>query len=167
MNQDTKRQMYAQLGISAPVLALGQQVEERLKERFREIDEIAEYNQLKVIGAMQSCRVSDECLGSSTGYGYDDPGRENLERVYAATFHTEACLVRPLIACGTHALAIAMAGNLRPGDEILSPVGKPYDTLEEVIGIRPRVPWPSTGSPTARWSCCRRAALTIRPSGRP
>ena len=137
MNQDTKRQMYAQLGISAPVLALGQQVEERLKERFREIDEIAEYNQLKAIGAMQSCRVSDECLGSSTGYGYDDPGRENLERVYAATFHTEACLVRPLIACGTHALAIAMAGNLRPGDEILSPVGKPYDTLEEVIGIRP------------------------------
>lgn len=137
MNQERKQKLYQSLGISPQVLAFGEKIEKGLKERFAGIDETAEYNQLKVVGAMQKCRVSAECLGSSTGYGYDDPGRETLERVYAETFHTEACLVRPLIACGTHALAIALAGNLRPGDEILSPVGKPYDTLEEVIGIRP------------------------------
>ena len=137
MNQERKQKLYQSLGISPQVLAFGEKIEKGLKERFAGIDETAEYNQLKVVGAMQKCRVSAECLGSSTGYGYDDPGRETLERVYAETFHTEACLVRPLIACGTHALAIALAGNLRPGDESLSPVGKPYDTLEEVIGIRP------------------------------
>ena len=137
MNQERKQKLYQSLGISPQVLAIREKIEQRSTERFAGIDETAEYNQLKVVGAMQKCRVSAECLGSSTGYGYDDPGRETLERVYAETFHTEACLVRPLIACGTHALAIALAGNLRPGDEILSPVGKPYDTLEEVIGIRP------------------------------
>ena len=72
-----------------------------------------------------------------SGYGYNDMGRDTLEAVYASTFHTEAALVRPQITCGTHALALALSANLRPGDELLSPVGKPYDTLEEVIGIRP------------------------------
>lgn len=129
--------MYAELGISEEVLAFAEDTEKALIEQYADFDRIAEYNQLKVLSAMQKNKVSEECFGSSTGYGYNDYGRETLEKVYADTFHTEACLVRPQIACGTHALAIALFGNLRPGDEILSPVGKPYDTLEEVIGIRP------------------------------
>ena len=133
--------IYEQFGISSAVLARGEQVLQNLEERFRKIDEIAEYNQLKVLRAMQENRVSEACLHPSTGYGYNDLGRDTLEKVYASVFHTEDALVRPLIACGTHALAVALSGNLRPGDELLSPVGKPYDTLEEVIGIRP-----STGS---------------------
>ena len=129
--------MYEQLGISAEVWTYGQKTEESLKERFRQFDETAEYNQLKVIKAMQENRVSEGCFNYVSGYGYNDMGRDTLEAVYASTFHTEAALVRPQITCGTHALAIALAANLRPGDELLSPVGKPYDTLEEVIGIRP------------------------------
>ena len=135
-NRET-RSMYVQLGISAEVWAYGQKTEESLKERFRQFDETAEYNQLKVIKAMQENRVSEGCFNYVSGYGYNDMGRDTLEAVYASTFHTEAALVRPQITCGTHALAIALAANLRPGDELLSPVGKPYDTLEEVIGIRP------------------------------
>ena len=130
-------ELYRQMGISPSVCEYGEKLHNELKERFALFDEIAEYNQMKVLLAMQKNRVSEECFQSSTGYGYNDYGRETLEKVYADTFHTEACLVRPQIACGTHALAIALFGNLRPGDEILSPVGKPYDTLEEVIGIRP------------------------------
>ena len=129
--------MYRELGISPQVLAYGNKIEEELKSRFEEIDKNAEYNQLKVLHAMQKNKVSEACLYPSTGYGYNDLGRDTLEAVYADTFHTESALVRPLLACGTHALAVALAGNLRPGDELLSPVGKPYDTLEEVIGIRP------------------------------
>ena len=129
--------MYQKLGIDQEVLAFGNKIEKKLKQRFEAIDETAEYNQLKVLHAMQKNKVSEACLYSSTGYGYNDIGRDTLEEVYASTFHTEAALVRPLLACGTHALAVALAGNLRPGDELLSPVGKPYDTLEEVIGIRP------------------------------
>ena len=129
--------MYQKLGIDREVLAFGNKIEKSLKQRFEAIDETAEYNQLKVLHAMQKNKVSEACLYSSTGYGYNDIGRDTLEEVYASTFHTEAALVRPLLACGTHALAVALAGNLRPGDELLSPVGKPYDTLEEVIGIRP------------------------------
>lgn len=131
------KEMYQQLGISSEVYCLGEEVLKSLKTRFEKMDEIAEYNQMKVLSAMQKNKVSVECMGSSTGYGYNDFGRETLEKVYADTFHTEAALVRPQITCGTHALAIALFGNLRPGDELLSPVGKPYDTLEEVIGIRP------------------------------
>ena len=127
--------MYSELGISKEVLEYGKKIEEKLKERFEKIDETAEYNQLKVIHAMQKHKVSEACLYSSSGYGY--LGRDTLEEVYAEAFHAEAALVRPQIACGTHALAVALSGNLRPGDELLSPVGKPYDTLEEVIGIRP------------------------------
>ena len=126
------KEMYAQLGISSEVYDFGHKIEESLKERFEKFDKTAEYNQMKVLLAMQKNKVSAECFGSSSGYGYDDIGRETLEKVYADTFHTEACLVRPQITCGTHALAIALFGNLRPGDELLAPAGKPYDTLEEV-----------------------------------
>lgn len=129
--------IYQKLGIDEKVFLYGQKFERELKERFEEIDKTAEYNQLKVIHAMQSHRVSAECFMGSSGYGYNDMGRDTLEEVYAACFHGEAALVRPQITCGTHALALALMSNLRPGDEVLSPVGKPYDTLEEVIGIRP------------------------------
>lgn len=128
---------YQLFGISKEVLAYGEEILASLKDRFEEIDTIAEYNQLKVINAMQECNVSEACLLGTTGYGYNDLGRDTLESVYAHIFHTEAALVRPQITCGTHALALALMSNLRPGDELLSPVGKPYDTLEEVIGIRP------------------------------
>lgn len=130
-------EIYQNLGISEKVLDFGNQTEAALKSRFEEIDNTAEYNQLKIIAAMQKNRVSDIHFSGTTGYGYNDLGRETLEQVYADVFHTEDALVRPQITCGTHALYTALAGNLRPGDELLSPVGKPYDTLEEVIGIRP------------------------------
>ena len=128
--------MYKTLGISEAVLKFGLEIEETLKKRFKKVDETAEFNQLKVISAMQQNRLSDIHFSGTTGYGYNDLGRETLEQVYASVFHTEDALVRPQITCGTHALYTALAGNLRPGDELLSPVGKPYDTLEEVIGIR-------------------------------
>ena len=131
--------MYQELGISQKVYQYGMKFEKQLKERFEEIDAVAEYNQLKVIKALQKHRVSAECFMGSNGYGYNDLGRDTLEDVYAACFKGEAALVRPQITCGTHALALALMSNLRPGDELLSPVGKPYDTLEEVIGIRPSV----------------------------
>lgn len=129
-------EMYEKFHISKEVLEFAREAEESLKDRFSAIDKIAEFNQLKVIHAMQENRVSDIHFSGTTGYGYNDLGRETLERVYAGIFHTEDALVRPQITCGTHALYTALAGNLRPGDELLSPVGKPYDTLEEVIGIR-------------------------------
>ena len=131
------KELYAQLGISSAVYDFGKTVEDSLKERFEKFDKTAEYNQMKVIHAMQKNRVSDIHFAATSGYGYNDLGRDTLEAVYAATFHTEDALVRPQITCGTHALALALMSNLRPGDELLSPVGKPYDTLEEVIGIRP------------------------------
>jgi cystathionine beta-lyase family protein involved in aluminum resistance len=136
-SEDEMKNQYTHAGIDEDVLAFGNRICESLRGRFDRIDSIAEYNQLKVIRAMQENQVSEACLYSSTGYGYDDIGRDRLEKVYASAFGTEDALVRPLIACGTHALGVALAGNLRPGDELLSPVGKPYDTLEEVIGIRP------------------------------
>ena len=131
------RNMYADLGITDDVYTFGAEILEGLKERFTQIDETAEYNQLKVLKALQKNQVSEACLLGTTGYGYNDLGRDTLEAVYADIFHTEDALVRPQITCGTHALALALMSNLRPGDELLSPVGKPYDTLEEVIGIRP------------------------------
>ncbi len=133
----TLESIYVQLGIDPAVLHLGSQVETALKQRFAVIDETAQYNQLKVISAMQKNHISADHFNGSTGYGYNDIGRDDLEAVYADTFHTEAALVRPQITCGTHALALALGANLRPGDEMLSISGKPYDTLEEVIGIRP------------------------------
>ena len=136
MNQFLEEQ-YKNLGISREVYEFGEKIEESLKERFAEIDTRAEYNQMKVIKAMQENRVSAECFNMSSGYGYNDLGRDTLEKVYASCFKGEDALVRPQITCGTHALALALMSNLRPGDELMSPVGKPYDTLEEVIGIRP------------------------------
>ena len=133
--------IYGELGISRSVLDFGTKIEEKLKARFEEIDKNAEFNQMKVIKAMQENRVSDIHFAATTGYGYNDLGRDTLEAVYASVFHTESALVRPNLISGTHALSIALSGNLRPGDELLSPAGKPYDTLEEVIGIRE-----STGS---------------------
>lgn len=131
--------MYRELGISPEVLKFGTEIEASLKERFEQIDATAEFNQMKVLHAMQEARVSDIHFAATTGYGYNDIGRDTLEEVYAKTFHTEAALVRPQLISGTHALHVALSGNLRPGDELLSPVGKPYDTLEEVIGIRDSV----------------------------
>lgn len=130
-------EMYEEMGIEKSVFQFGERILKELKPRFEALDETAEFNQMKVIQAMQKNRVSMEHLGSTSGYGYNDIGRDTLEDVYASVFHTEAALVRPQITCGTHALGIALAGNLRPGDELLSISGKPYDTLEEVIGIRP------------------------------
>ena len=139
MTEEIIRKKYMEMGISSEVYAYGKHMEDALQERFQAIDRTVEFNQMKVIGAMQKCRVSAECFQSTSGYGYNDFGRDTLEEVYAECFHGEAALVRPQITCGTHALALALMSNLRPGDELLSPVGKPYDTLEEVIGIRPSV----------------------------
>lgn len=133
--------MYGRLGVSREIYDFGQSVLQELKDRFDSIDGTAEYNQAKVIRAMQNSRVNAACFNPTTGYGYDDAGRTTLERVYADCFGTQDALVRPQITCGTHALAVALAANLLPGDELLSVSGRPYDTLEEVIGVRP-----STGS---------------------
>lgn len=127
---------YINMGIDPKLISLGNRVEEDLRDRFSHIDQIAEYNQLKVLKAMQDNRVSDVHFSATTGYGYNDIGRDTLERVYADVFNAEDALVRPQLISGTHALTVALAGNLRPGDELLSPVGKPYDTLEGVIGIK-------------------------------
>lgn len=137
MLEDEIAGYYESMGISRPVYDYGMKILEGLWERFAAIDRVAEYNQLKVLKAMQKNQVSEACLLGTSGYGYNDLGRDTLEAVYADVFHTEDALVRPQITCGTHALALALMSNLRPGDELLSPVGKPYDTLEEVIGIRP------------------------------
>lgn len=131
------KDMYLELGISPKVYDFGENILDSLKSRFEEIDRVAEANQCKVISAMQKNRVNAGHFNTSSGYGYNDFGRDTLEKVYADCFHTEAALVRPQITCGTHALTVALSANLLPGDELLSPAGGPYDTLEEVIGIRP------------------------------
>ena len=152
--------MYTKMGISDKVLALSEEVLSSLGGRFREIDETAEYNQLKVLHAMQKNSLQEAHFAATTGYGYNDIGRDALEKIYADTFHTEAALVRPQITCGTHALTVALSAVVRPGDEILSPVGKPYDTLEEVIGIRE-----SKGS-LREWGVSYRE-VPLLPSGKP
>lgn len=136
---DTLRALYQQMGLSLAVIDLGERTGEKLSERFRRIDRRAEYNQMKVLQAMRECRVNAGHFASSTGYGYNDDGRDTLEQVYAKVFGCEDALVRAQLTCGTHALHVALSAILRPGDELLSPVGKPYDTLEEVIGIRESV----------------------------
>lgn len=133
---DYLKLIYKDCKIDEKVLSFCTGIEESLKERFAELDEVAEYNQMKVLSAMRANKVSDAHFNDSTGYGYDDIGRDTLEAVYASVFHTESALVRPNLVSGTHALSVALSANVRPGDEILSPVGKPYDTLEGVIGIR-------------------------------
>lgn len=130
------KKMYEDMGIEPKVYDFGERILEKLKDRFAKIDETAEYNQMKVINAMQKNGLAEAHFGSSTGYGYNDMGRETLEAVYASIFKAEDALVRPQIMCGTHALNVALSSNLRPGDELLSPVGKPYDTMDEIIGIR-------------------------------
>lgn len=140
------REQYLKMGLDEDIVRLGDEVRKSLKERFEKIDEMAEYNQLKVLKAMQDKQVSEACLLGTTGYGYNDLGRDTLEEVYAQIFKAEDALVRPQITCGTHALSLALMSNLRPGDELLSPVGKPYDTLEEVIGIRDNGNGHSSGS---------------------
>lgn len=136
MNNQLK-EYYVNMGITEKIFNYCDIIEQKLKDRFDKIDKTVELNQLKVIQAMQANKLSDIHFASTTGYGYNDLGRETIEKIYAHIFHTEDALVRPQITCGTHALGLALSANLRPGDEILSPVGKPYDTLEEVIGIRP------------------------------
>lgn len=142
----TLNDFYKDLSIDERILKLSESIETKLKERFEEIDRIAEFNQLKVLKAMQDNRVSDTHFAATTGYGYNDIGRDTLEDVYASVFHTESALVRPQLISGTHALSTALSGNLRPGDELLSPVGKPYDTLEGVIGIGAKKGTRNTGS---------------------
>ena len=137
MNSDIKKMYCEQLGISEKVYDYSENIIAGLKERFEKIDETAEYNQMKVINAMQKNHVAEMHLNGTSGYGYNDDGRDTLEQVYADIFKAEDALVRPQIICGTHALNIALSSNLRPGDELLSPVGKPYDTMDEIIGIRP------------------------------
>ncbi len=133
---ETLKEQFLAAGIDEQVYEYCKKIEKGLKDRYEQIDEVAEYNQLKVVRAMQKYKVSAGCFEASTGYGYDDLGRETLESVYAEVFGAQAALVRPQLTCGTHALTVALAANLRPGDELLSPVGKPYDTLEGVIGIK-------------------------------
>ena len=129
--------LYGEMGISPAVYEYGEKTLDRIQDRFAAIDRVAEYNQAKVLRAFHKNRVAATCFAATTGYGYNDEGRDKLEQVYADVFHTEAALVRPHITCGTHALTVALSANLLPGDELLSPVGLPYDTLQEVIGIRP------------------------------
>lgn len=129
--------VYQSMGLSPEVIQFAERIEGRLKERFSDIDRMAEMNQLKVLKAMQDNQLQEAHFAATTGYGYNDLGREALEGIYASLFHTEDALVRQQITCGTHALNIALSANLRPGDELLSPVGKPYDTMDEIIGIRP------------------------------
>ena len=129
--------IYSEMGISPAVYAYAEKVLDHIKDRFAAIDKVAEYNQAKVLRAFHKNRIAATCFAATTGYGYNDEGRDKLEQVYADVFHTEAALVRPQITCGTHALTVALSANLLPGDELLSPVGAPYDTLQEVIGIRP------------------------------
>jgi len=136
-NRPDVEKLYLSMGISSKVYNFCRETESSLSGRFADIDRMAEYNQLKVLSAMQKNRVSEAHFMTSTGYGYNDLGRDTLEKVYADVFHTEDALVRPHITCGTHALTVALSGNLRPGDELLSPAGEPYDTLQGVIGIRP------------------------------
>ena len=131
------REMYKNMGICDEVYDYCDNIIKSLHDRFEEIDKNAEYNQMKVIKAMQDNKVAEMHLSGTTGYGYNDDGRDTLEKVYSDIFKTEDAIVRPQIICGTHALNVALSSNLRPGDELLSPVGKPYDTMDEIIGIRP------------------------------
>ena len=167
MNQLLQEQ-YERLGISPEVSAFGEKIEASLKQRFEEIDARAEYNQLKVLKAMQDNRVSAECFNTTSGYGYNDLGRDTLEKVYASCFGGEDALVRPQITCGTHALALALMSNLRPGDELLSPVGShTIRWRRSSASGRPRDRSPSTALPTVRWICLRTESLTMKASAPP
>ena len=137
MTTNSLKEFYAEsLGISPAVSGFCEKAEGALADRFRKADLAAEFNQAKVLSAMRKNRLSEAHFGYSTGYGYNDIGRDALENIYADVFGTEAALVRPQLISGTNALHMALSGNLRHGDEMLSAVGAPYDTLKSVIGIR-------------------------------
>lgn len=136
MQQNTYNLLKKDFGISDKILSLIDKSENEISNYFRELDDIMTYNQYKVLAAFQKNGIKDMHFSWNTGYGYDDPGRDAIERVYSDIFHTEASLVRPIIVNGTHALTLTLMGILRPGDELIYCTGAPYDTLEEVIGIR-------------------------------
>ena len=127
--------MYAELGIKQEIIELSEKVEEELQEEFKKIDKIKEYNSIKVLKAMQNNKISDMHFGSTSGYGYGDVGRDTAEKVFAEVLGAEDCLVRNQFISGSHALTVALFAFLRPGDTMLSICGKPYDTLDKVIGI--------------------------------
>lgn len=135
MNNASKFAM-EQFNISESVIEHVDRCQDMVKGHFSRLDEIKAYNQYKVLRAMQENRISDTCFNWTTGYGYDDPGREAVEKVYARVFRTDAALVRPQIVSGTHAIALTLDSLLQPGDEMIYASGRPYDTMEEVIGLR-------------------------------
>lgn len=136
MLNETKELLKNFYGLDDEIFNLSNEVMEDIKSRFEEIKETREYNQYKVLKAMQESNLSDNHFNWTTGYGYNDIGREKIEEIYSKVFNTEDAIVRPIIVNGTHALTLCVQGIVRPGDEILSVTGKPYDTLEGVIGIR-------------------------------
>ncbi|MDK2584294.1 aminotransferase class V-fold PLP-dependent enzyme [Romboutsia sedimentorum] len=136
MLNETKNLLKNFYGLDDETFELSEEVMKEIKPKFEEIKQIREYNQYKVLKAMQEAHLSDNHFNWTTGYGYNDLGREKIEEIYANVFNAEDSIVRPIIVNGTHALTLCLQGIARPGDEILSVTGKPYDTLEGVIGIR-------------------------------
>ena len=136
MLKETSELLKEYYGLDDETFALSEEVMEDIKDKFEEIKQIREYNQYKVLRAMQRANLSDNHFNWTTGYGYNDIGREKIEEIYAEVFGAEDALVRPIIVNGTHALSLCIQGLVRPGDEILSITEKPYDTLQGVIGIR-------------------------------
>lgn len=128
--------MYTQLTYGTQLESLVMEVEQQIKEVHQSIDKRIDSNQFRVLASFQNHKVSESHFIPSTGYGYDDIGRDTLESIYAEVFGGEAGLVRPQIISGTHAISTALFGILRPGDELLYITGKPYDTLEEIVGLR-------------------------------
>ena len=129
MLKETEELLLSKYGIDKKIFDLSKEVDQEIKAQFDRIKEIREYNQLKVLNAMQEANLSDNHFNWTTGYGYNDIGREKLEEIYANVFHAEDALVRPQIVNGTHALSLTVQGIVRPGDEILSITSAPYDTL--------------------------------------
>lgn len=140
MHYKTIEYLINQLNISKKLIDLCISTEEEVSAQFKKIDEVREYNQYKVLSSMQKHRLSDTHFNCSTGYGYGDAGRDTIDKVYADIFNAEDALVRPHIVSGTHALSLCLFGILRPGDELLAVTGKPYDTLDNIIGIKKTLP---------------------------
>lgn len=127
--------MYKKFGINDELIKLAKETEKEIEEELKRIDEIKEYNSIKVLNSFQKNKISDMHFGSTSGYGYGDIGRETIEKIFAEVLGAEDSLVRNQFISGTHALTVALFAMLRPGDTMLSINGKPYDTLDEVIGI--------------------------------
>ena len=136
MLNETKELLKGFYGLDNETFELSEEVMKDIEPQFEKIKKIREYNQYKVLKAMQEARLSDNHFNWTTGYGYNDIGREKVEEIYANVFGAEDALVRPIIVNGTHALSLCVQGLVRPGDEILSVTGAPYDTLQGVIGIK-------------------------------